>query len=466
MKYFSIRNLTGINRNVSPLIAEAGQMLDAQNMSAEKVGVLKKTGDYELKNAQITASYSILGGVDFVRNSGTHTHIVACDGASNADIYEDVTGTWTAASQSLTAGSSVRFAYSPALDTLFAVNYSDATRSYNGSSWSTSTNVTSAPKAKDVLSFGNRIYLLNCAIDATTYPARAYRSSLVDTGSITWDTTNDWFVFDDTIVGGGFVGENMFIVCQNSTHVLTLTDEKYRVSSIGGISLNGIAWFSSFAFYASREGIFVFDGSNTQLISEPIKEYWSGIPEASLDDIQLDVINRKLYVYVGNITEPETMTNVLFEYEIMKNNWNKISLGTSATNLHKYITTTGEKLFMGDTNGKVYKMFSSDSQDTSSFTSYIETNWIYGSDSKAIDDFYEFWGYGEKLSGISVYYKIDDSDWTAAGQLNGCADFVKFKASGYRIKFLLHEESKNNMYELYGFEVGYMPRYISEDNQE
>ena len=45
-------------------------------------------------------------------------------------------------SQALTKNEKVRFAHSPTLDFLFASKISDATRSYNGSSWSTTTNVT------------------------------------------------------------------------------------------------------------------------------------------------------------------------------------------------------------------------------------------------------------------------------------------------------------------------------------
>jgi len=168
MEYSTIYLSGGINRNTSPFLIEDGESSDIQNFTTTKIGVLKKTGDYELKNAQIISSKNILGGFDFQRVNGTHEHIVAIDGASNAGIYKDVNGTWTTQSQSLTAGSKVRFAYSPALDTLFACNYSDATRSYNGSSWSTSTNVTSAPKAKYIINFGQRIYVLNCVVGATS----------------------------------------------------------------------------------------------------------------------------------------------------------------------------------------------------------------------------------------------------------------------------------------------------------
>ena len=154
----------GVNTNVSPFLVQDGEMLDIQNFSTPKIGVLKKAGDYTITNAQITASQDILGGVDFQRADGTHEHIVAIDGDSNAGNYKDVTGTWTTQSQALTSAYKVRFAYSPALDYLFACNYADDTRSFDGTTWSTSTNVVDAPKAKYIISFGQRIYLLNVKI--------------------------------------------------------------------------------------------------------------------------------------------------------------------------------------------------------------------------------------------------------------------------------------------------------------
>jgi hypothetical protein len=153
----------GVNRNVSPFLIEDGEMIDIQNFTTPKIGVLKKSGSYTIKNAKI-ASQDILGGIDFQRADGTHEHFVAIDGA---EIYKDVTGTWTTQSQSLTAANKVRFAYSPALDYLFACNYADDTRSFDGTTWSTSTNVVNAPKAKYIISFGQRIYLLNVVVGAT-----------------------------------------------------------------------------------------------------------------------------------------------------------------------------------------------------------------------------------------------------------------------------------------------------------
>lgn len=434
-------------------------MIDIQNFTTPKIGVLKKSGSYTIENAQITASQNILGGVDFQRADGTHEHFVAIDG-TNAGIYKDVLGTWTTQSQSLTAANKVRFAYSPALDTLFACNYADATRSFDGTTWSTSTNVVDAPKAKYIISFGQRIYLLNTVVGATSYISRAYRSSTVETSPITWDTTNEWISFDDVITGVGRSGENMFVGCQNSCWAFTLEDVKYQVSGHGCVSHDGISDYGAWVFWPSYDGMYVFDGASDTNISMAMQDYWNAIPVANLSNIKSGVLGNHLYIYIGDVTvDGRALTNVVLDYNILQNNWDRFSLGESVEDMHLYTKSTGKKLFVGNNDGEIFEMFTGSSQNGSVFTSFIETPWFYGSGPLEIDDFKELWAHGELLSGLKVKYKVDDKGWVSVGELNGFSDFVRFNVSGKRIKFLLEETSKDNMYEIHSIEVGFQPRF-------
>ena len=459
LTYEPILAFTGTNLHVSPFLIGKGEVFFAKNLSSKKIGTFVKTGDYQIKNAQITASQNILGGCDFQRVAGTHTHVVACDGAVNSDIYIDVAGTWTAQSQALTKNNKVRFAYSPALDNLFAVDYVDATRSYNGSAWSTVTNVTGAPKGKVLLAFGERIYILNAVVGATSYATRIYRSSLVDTGSITWDTTNDWITFDDVIVGGGRVGDNMLVLCENSSYIFTNSDEKYQIGKIGCVSHESIAEYDKYTFFASNYGFYATDGTTPQKVSLPIQEIWDNISYANLSEIKTAILDDYVYVFVGNLTYPETINNCLLEYDINQNDWNVIELGTSGKSLHTFVGSSGKKLFLGDNNGKIFQMFTSGQQNAVDFPSVLETHWFYGSSPKFLDDYFELWVYGDDYPSISVSVKLDDENakWEPVGSVEGSTDFVSFKKRGYRIKFRLQEISGKNLYKLDGLEVGYLP---------
>jgi len=468
INYKTILGFSGINRDVSSFLNTEGEYLEAQNVVTNKIGVLKKSGDYEIKGVQITDNYSILGGVDWLRADGTHTHLVVCDGGSVADIYKYITTTWTAQSQSLTKTAKVRFAQCLSLDTLFAVNYSDSTRSYNGSAWSTSTNVTGCPKAKFIIEFGSRIYVLNCVVGATSYPTRAYRSSTTET-TITWDTTNDWILYDDVITGVGKNGENMFVGCQNSIYIFTLNDDKYQVSGHGCVSHEGITTYGSTTYWPARDGMYSFNGGDDKKISMAVQDYWDAIPEANLPEIQAKVLGHHLYVYIGDVTiDGRALANVMFDYDILRNDWNKLSLASECKNLHLYVTTSGNRLFFGDDDGNVFQLFSSSAQNTAPFPSYVETAWFDGSDAKYKDTFYEIWGFGDKLSGIKVSYKLDNDDreWESIGEFSGSIAKIPFKSVGNRIKFLLEEYSKDNLWQLDRLDIGFIPAYSAEEKED
>jgi hypothetical protein len=470
MEYQTIVGFNGINRQVSPFLIELGEMLDTSNLVTEKVGVFEKSFDYTIKGAQITASQNVLGGFDFYRNDGTHDHFVAVDGAANADIYFYTGGAWSAQSQSLTAAYKVRFAYSPTIDTLFSFNYADATRSWNGLSWSTTTNVTDAPKAYYGIGWGDRIYLLNCEESGTAYPSRLYRSEAIET-SVVWDPANDYIVFDDAGTGVGTNGENLFVACQNSTHIFTLNDDKYKISDIGCVSHEGIVSYGGYTFYPSRDGYYAHDGRETFKISAPIEEYWDKIPEANYDDIQAVVNKEHVYVYIGDVEAPwdssVTLQNVIFDYNILQNNWNKGNLGNDSTHLHIYVTSSGKRVFFGDDDGQVYEMFDgSGQQNAADYSSHLETNWVYGSGAGVQDDFYEVHAYGKYLSGLKVSYKTSEEDsWRDIGELTGENDTLRFKKRSDKIKFRMSEYSGKNLYEIYRIDVGYEPAYEMDENR-
>lgn len=468
MDYKTIIGFNGINRNVSPFLVETGDLSEAQNFSGDKIGVLKKSFDYTIKGSQIASGYDVIGGTDFFRNDGTHDHFVAVDGATIADIYEYDTD-WSSFSQNLTAGYRVRFAYSPTIDYLFAVNYADATRSYNGIAWSTSTNVTSAPRGKYIIGWGDRIYILNCSVSGTAYPSRAYRSDAIET-SVTWDT-DEYIQFEDTITGVSTIGETLFVACQNSTYIFTLSDEKFKVSSVGCVSHESIVPHTRYTFYAAVDGYYAFDGRDTVKVSAPIQQYWDQIPVANLDDIRAVAKGDHVYVYIGDIAAPwdsnETLQNVMFDYNVLQNNWHRAKLGNDCTDLHTYTTTTGRDVFFGDDDGNVYAMFDdSGQQNSTNYTSFLETHWIYGSSAGVMDDFRELWGYGQYLSGLKVSYKTEErEDWKEIGELNQDSDLVKFKIRAYKIKFRLAEVSGENLFELERLDVGYTPAYERDEDR-
>jgi hypothetical protein len=159
-----------------------------------------------------------------------------------------------------------------------------------------------------------------------------------------------------------------------------------------------------------------------------------------------------------------------FIYDINQNDWCRLAFGISIKNTHTFTNTTGRHIFIGDDDGKVYQLFTSGTAGGNEISSFVETAWMFGSGPQQLDDYYEIWGYGDQLSNIQVYYKVDTdaNEWKGAGTLNGSNDFVKLpKIRAYRIKFRLQEMSKGNMFEIHKLDLGYLPAYpITTDSEK
>lgn len=493
MKYNPLFGLTGIQRGTTPMLTNEGEFYDTNNLSPSKAGVMKKSGDYALKSNIIVSGKDILGGIDFIRADGTHTHIVAVDGASNADIYiYDPTGVsaspsispssevspspsispsispsgapvianWVAQGRSLTKGTRVSFAYSPTLDTLFATNGVDSPLSFNGTTWSTGTSLSGAPKGKYAFNFAFRMWLFNLNVNDTLYPTRGIRSSLVDEPPITWDFTNDYVEFDSVVNGVGPAGENMLVLCEDREFLVTSSNQRIKVGDTGCVSADSVVGYKNVTFWASMGGYNIWTGSESLKISSAVDDIWGALTTAQKQLIRAEVLNGVIYIWVGTITDPDdsnrTIPNIVLTYDISKNAWNRLSTGISITDFHKYRTSTGEALFAGASDGGVYEMFSGGSQAGAEFSSSFETHWNYGSGPGIVDNFRELRIYGEKLSGLDISYKVDDGGWEPLrSEISGSSGFCKFSKRAKRIKFMGSETSKSNPYEIHRIDIGY-----------
>ena len=173
----------------NPFLRANNELLRVINYVNYPIGSLTKRFGYTKIGSQITDNYKILGNYEFqYGTTPTRKHLVVVNGGSVNDIYVWSGSAWTAQGQSLTEGSWGQM--TTFLDYLFFVNYSDASRTYNGTDWSTTTNVTGAPKAQYIENYQTRVFMGYCN-DGTAYPSRVCYSSLPTAGAITWDTTKD-----------------------------------------------------------------------------------------------------------------------------------------------------------------------------------------------------------------------------------------------------------------------------------
>jgi hypothetical protein len=91
----------------------------------------------------------------------------------------------TGYSQNLTPGNNGEFA--TYVDNCFFVNGVDATRAFNGTSWSSIAYRARCPIARYVIQFRNKLYLAYVTINGTAYPSRVVYSGLPYNNDVRWE---------------------------------------------------------------------------------------------------------------------------------------------------------------------------------------------------------------------------------------------------------------------------------------
>lgn len=124
---------------------------------------------------------AIRGIGTFNKSDGTEKIFAAI----NNDLQLSSGASWIPQNLALTANQEVYFA--TLLDYLFEVNYADPNHSYDGTNWSTTTNLTDSPQARFIRRLGTRLYLYDVQFGTYSFPSRVYYSDLPKNNTITWD---------------------------------------------------------------------------------------------------------------------------------------------------------------------------------------------------------------------------------------------------------------------------------------
>ena len=418
--------IEGLNRKTSPYLTRLGEVRECQNIDFSTIGRAKKTGDYTITAAQITASQDILGMGMFKRGAGTYEHYVVCDGASNSEIYKNVPG-WTTQSQSLTAAKRGYFISMPELDFLFFCNLSDDTRGYNGAAWSTATNLDTAPKAQYLNAHETRLFLGNVDVSGTVYPCRYYFSSSGTGGSFdTWDTTNDYYVLPEPITGFAENNEDQLVFTKHFVFRGD-ADEKKMIGTVGAENQDVIYTFGNWTLFANSTGVYATDQSSFQKISQAVQEYIDGI--STVSDMRGTGTGEFYYLYLGTTTvDGKSLSNVVLIYDISQNKWSRLSLGESVKVMGTFISSGVESVYFGNDDGEIFQLFTGDSQNGSDYTAFMEFPPI--SIGRAINTYQQLKVYGDTLNGLVVQVKAKKNDrWRSTGELRGEVDTVTFSPS-------------------------------------
>jgi hypothetical protein len=175
---------TGMQRRTTKFLNQATDVLLAKNVDFQyRLGGISKALGYAKKGGSISGNLPILGAGSLNTSAGTNK-LIAFAG-TDAYIW-DGGSNWTAQSRAYTA--SQKFETERFLDQLFVVNgITDAPENFNGSAWSTTTNVADMPKGKFIVEDKLRLYVFNVSIpQGGNYPSRFFYCDLPKNNVIQW----------------------------------------------------------------------------------------------------------------------------------------------------------------------------------------------------------------------------------------------------------------------------------------
>ena len=497
---FPIRDISGgMNMVMSPLQNSPDEMQILVNFAGDYIGGIRKSSGYITRGDAVTGVTSVLGLTNYYYGD-TIKQVAVMQGASSADayLYTSVSGTWSAQGMSLT--SQVKPEFATFLDGLFMVDYSDATRFYNGTSWSTTTNVTDAPKARIVIPYGDKLYLGNTVIGSTTYESRVNMSSLPSTSyTITWDTSNTGNYFDvqpkdgDKLKAFGKNSGRLLIFKENTLWRYD-TNSLTQLSGVPGTNnCRTVKEISGFGVtvYFHKSGVYLINGTEVTNISRKIQPIIDGVSSTNLDKLCAYSNGDYYFIYLGDISntyEKLTINNCVVVFDIARGRIISVeSLAHSPTIYATYrddrsemiyesaddtyessedtyngLVTANDSIYFGADNGRIYQLGNTNpTHSGTTINASFQSHNYYPAGIHAKTNLKALKIYIQQCKRIRLYYSIDDAPWRPLGkvQQNDHEIYFEFPEQTHanRIKFKGVENSVGIYSRVLGIDIFHAP---------
>lgn len=359
-----LNQLGGPNIAVSPFLQPPNSptVLDGCNISYKLGAILKDTG-YSAVGSALQSNKSILGLFNFRQTASTQKMLATVNDSTDDDtqLFYSTGGNWTEIADAETAWANyanMAVEMESFIGYCFFVGYGATdgflpVASLTGTTFSTSTNVTSMPQAKYITRYRDRLYIFNCKYSGTEYNYRCYYSSVPSAGAITWTPASDFIDVDYSEAGTGIAEawDRLLLFTEIST---TMYDQSFKkkVWDVGGYQRT-IQKHGSYLYFANSDGVWVSTGGIPENISGNMIDFFrKGDPSTWLSALA----EEEYHIYIGTVVVGgKTYTNTLLTFNIPTQTWRWRQLGNAMTSLTRYISSGRQSLWMGSSNGKVYK---------------------------------------------------------------------------------------------------------------
>lgn len=250
------------------------------------------------------------------------------------------------------------------------------------------TNITTA---KYVEQFNNYLFLANCTAAGVYYPTRIYWSNLQDT--TTWLQSSFLEISENDgqqITGMKVLGQNLIIFKTRSIYIVSFTgdaDAPFILqgggkanSDVGCVSHFSIQEVQNGLVFLSPDGLYYFDGINSNKISDRINPTILGLNQLQLSNARSCVqrIKHRYMFAVQSNNNPNNDTIITWDWYL---NAFSVHTGMSpSTMCTTYTNGFTENIWFGDYNGYYYHMDTTSLNDfplnvATPINSWYYTNW-------------------------------------------------------------------------------------------
>lgn len=283
-------------------------------------------------------------------------------------------------------------------------------------------------KAKYVRAYNNYLFLANVSVGSSTYPTRIYWSNLQD--PTIWLTTSFIEVgMNDgqSITGIKVLGDNLIVFKTRSIYVVSFTgdpDVPFILSG-GGKSNSDVGCIAPFSIqevtnglvFLSFDGLYYFDGSNSNKMSDRINPTILGLNSTKLINARSMVQHNK-HRYLFSIASSSSSTNdTVITWDWYLNAFSVYAGINAASMCATFASGFQENIYFGDYAGFYYKM------DTgvddyplnvkTAINAYYYTNWKPFSnimDEKAIPNVVIYYQLNNAVLTFGYSYDFVDTD--------------------------------------------------------
>lgn len=467
--------LDGANTAVSPFLQPQTSLTVSNGVNAAyELGALLKDTGYQIIGSQIQDNKSVKSLFNFRQSSSVQKMLATVDDATSDDtqLFYSTGGTWTEIGAAETAwanfaGMNVEMV--GFIGYCFFVGHGTTdgflpVGSLTGTTFSTSTNVTSMPQGKYIKRYRDRLYVFNSYISPTAYPYRCYFSSVPSAGAITWTPASDFFDvdFEDEGTGLGEVADRLVLFTDSSAYMYDQAS-KFKVWDIGGYHRT-IQNHGPFIIFANSDGVWMSSGGQPQNISGNVINFFKGGNPANWLS---SLVDEEYYIYVGTVTvKGVTYANCLMTFNIPLQQWRSRELADPLTSMAKYTTSGQRFLWMGDNDGKVYQKGKyTDSpliktDNGSPITANFETAPIFIGGLSLESDLLRLTAYANKALGLKLQGRILDNSQRILTEYKPIGELTKYIndfdvdiGSGVFIQIAGSEYGSNEYFSFYGLEL-------------